>query len=203
MNRRTTLSLALVLSMTWCSWTPPASADPAVTQTLKPYGDIHTLADERWRLRLTDAQTTLPAEPSGYQRHPLLAAGLTLTTPLLLLALEHQVRLGQYIPVTNASVGIVVAGFGAGHVYAGEPWQGALVSLGGPLLLFGAYRLLQQRDALNDPPGFPSGLRMGDSHFREMTTLALIYGGLTAWHAYATVEEKNKAASARSLPAAE
>jgi hypothetical protein len=189
--------------MAWCGWTPPASADPAAAHTLKPYGDIHTLADERWRLRLTDAQPTLPAESSGYQRHPLLAAGLTLTTPLLLLAVEQQVGLGRYIPVTNANIGIVVAGFGAGHFYAGEPWQGALVSVGGPLLLFSAYRLLQMRDARNSPPGLPGDLRVGDSHVGEMTVLALIYGGLAAWHAYATVEEKNKAASAPSLPAAE
>lgn len=203
MNQRTTLSLALVLSMAWCGWTPPASAAPAAVQTLKPYGNIHTLADERWQLRLTDAQQTVPAEPSGYQRYPLLAAGLTLTTPLLLLALEQRVRLGQYIPVTNANIGIVVAGFGAGHFYAGEPWQGALVSVGGPLLLAGTYALLQLRDARNTPPGLPGDLRMGYSHTEEMTALALIYGGLAAWHAYATVEEKNRAASAPSAPAAE
>jgi hypothetical protein len=203
MNRRLTLSLALVLSIAWGGWAAPASAAPVATHTLKPYGDLHTLADERWRLRLTDAQQTVPAAPGGYQRYPLLAAGLTLTTPLLLLAVEQKVRLGQYIPITNASIGIVVAGFGAGHVYAGEPWQGALVAVGGPLLLLGAYRLMQWQDARNEPPGLPGELRVGNSHTGEVTALALIYGGLAAWHAYWTAEEKNQAAQAANDPTPE
>lgn len=106
---------------------PPASAA----------SDVHDLA--RFSLAATEAVTVASPVPVAPElKSPVLAAVLSLTSPLTMVVVGTGITGSDQVALKYAGAALAIAsplGFGAGQSYAGDPLRGVLVGLGAPLAI--------------------------------------------------------------------
>ena len=110
-------------------------------------------------------------------RSPALAAGLAVVAPTALIFLSSQ----STDFIVNFSVPVL--GLGAGHLYAGDPLRGALVTVGSTAVGLGTFALLHRS----------GGNGGGGAYAVGMFSVGLAVG-LAAADAYWTTEQKNREA---------
>lgn len=127
-----------------------------------------------------------PAETWGWTagRSPWVAAGMSVVPSALLtgFALSEQAIDSPRTPL----VLLVPLGFGLGQAYAGDPWRGALVSLGGMAVEVGSLTLL---GATLGSRGGNGGGGMGAILLLGLAATAG-YGAWAAWDAHQTAESR-------------
>lgn len=128
-----------------------------------------------------------PAETWGWAagRSPWVAAGLSVVPSALLtgFALSEQAVDSPRTPL----VLLVPLGFGLGQAYAGDPWRGTLVSLGGMAVEVGALTLL---GATLGSRGGNGGGGVGAILLLGLAATAG-YGAWAAWDAHQTVQTRS------------
>ena len=139
-------------------------------------------------LTAAPARAAEPAEPPmGWMavRSPWVAAGLSVVPSVLLtgFALSDQAVDSPRTPL----VLLVPLGFGLGQAYAGDPWRGTLVSLGGMAVEVGSLGLL---GATFGSRGGNGGGGMGAILLLGLAATAG-YGAWAAWDAHQVAEQRN------------
>jgi hypothetical protein len=137
-----------------------------------------------------DERVDLPSSPTGGAASPALAAALTVAAPATLMGVGG--LLGGSPALAYPFLLTGAFSMGAGHLYAGDPLRGALVSVGFPLVVTGAMGLGQ---------AIPGNVGWGGA---TNTVVGATLAGLayTVWashDAYQTAERKN-AEAAPSAP---
>jgi hypothetical protein len=128
-----------------------------------------------------------PAQTWGWTapRSPWVAAGMSVVPSALLtgFALSEQAVDSPRTPL----VLLVPLGFGLGQAYAGDPWRGALVSLGGMAVEVGSLTLL---GATLGNRGGNGGGGVGAILLLGLAATAG-YGAWAAWDAHQTVQNRS------------
>lgn len=213
---RVPLALALILALA----APAAAAEEVGGSAL----DLRLRA--MWAANPSEPDLTAYIEISPPLRDPRVAAAWSALPSLALLVVGGGATLANNASVSAATADQTARGiapadqyvashpllaplgglyvltpiaFGGGQFYAGEPWRGTLVTLGGPLATFAGFLagalVLPALFPYQAPP--PPAVPMGSGYALTMGLFSGIaacagYGGWAIWDAYQVAQSKNR-----------